>query len=390
MLGVKLAYLNLKEAGLRTWLNVAVLSLTFIFIVGYQGLYVGMLKDSSRAMIDEEVAGGQYWHKNYDPYDALTLEDSHGKIPVSLEELINQKKATPILIRQATIYPAGRMQTAQLRGIDPAQTIVTIPLSFLDNNKEELPVLIGTKMAKAKNLHVGDSLIVRWRDTNGTFDAVEGKIVHIMKTQVQTIDSGVLWVPLDRLREMTVMPDEATIVTISQDVSKYESYSGWPFKDQKFLIRDLTEMVKADSVSAKIMYVILLFLGMLAVFDTQILSIFRRRKEIGTLIALGMTRTQVISLFTIEGVFHGVLALVVSAVIGTPLLYLFSLKGMPLPQVTNEYGFALADRIYPVYTAGLVFGTAALVMVIVTIVSFLPTREIAKLKPTEALKGKLA
>jgi len=390
MLGVKLAYRNIKEAGLRTWLNVAVLALTFMVIVGFQGLYTGMLAQSSRAMIDDEVAGGQYWHENYDPLDGLSLEESHGKIPEGLTEMIKQKKATPILIRQATIYPAGRMQTAQLKGIEPSQTILNIPSDSLDTTEDELPVLIGKRMAKSKNFHIGDYVTIRWRDTHGTFDAVEGKIVHVMNTQVPSIDSANLWIPLDKLQKMTVMENEATIVVISQDVSQYNSYTGWQFKNQAFLIRDLTEMVKSKRVSSSIIFIILLFLGMLAIFDTQVLSIFRRRKEIGTLMALGMTRIQVISLFTIEGMFHGVLALCVSLVFGMPLLYLLSAKGIAIPQVTEGYGYALSDRLFPVYSAGLVLGTAILVMIIVTIVSFLPTREIAKLKPTEALKGKIS
>ena len=64
MLGAKLAFRNINEAGLRTWLNVAVLALTFIVIVGFQGLYTGILAQSSRAMIEDEVAGGQCWHQN--------------------------------------------------------------------------------------------------------------------------------------------------------------------------------------------------------------------------------------------------------------------------------------------------------------------------------------
>ncbi len=61
-------------------------------------------------------------------------------------------------------------------------------------------------------------------------------------------------------------------------------------------------------------------MAMLAVFDTQVLSIFRRQKEIGTYVALGMTRGQVVKLFTIEGAMHSVLAALVGAVYGIPLL----------------------------------------------------------------------
>jgi ABC-type lipoprotein release transport system permease subunit len=44
--------------------------------------------------------------------------------------------------------------------------------------------------------------------------------------------------------------------------------------------------------------------------------------------------------------------------------------------------------LYPAYSTGLVFGTILLVLAATTIVSFLPTRKIVTLKPTDALKGK--
>jgi len=42
------------------------------------------------------------------------------------------------------------------------------------------------------------------------------------------------------------------------------------------------------------------------------------------------------------------------------------------------------------YSAGLVAATTFLVLVITTIVSYLPTRKIAKLKPTDALRGRMS
>ena len=132
-------------------------------------------------------------------------------------------------------------------------------------------------------------------------------------------------------------------------------------------------------------------LAMLAVFDTQILSIFRRKKEIGTLVALGMTRKEVVALFTIEGSMHGILAAIAGAIYGAPLLVLFAKHGWTMPKGTmDEYGYAIADTIYPLYSAMLVAGTVAIIMVTVIIVSYLPSRKIAHLNPTEALKGKVS
>jgi ABC-type lipoprotein release transport system permease subunit len=129
---------------------------------------------------------------------------------------------------------------------------------------------------------------------------------------------------------------------------------------------------------------------MLAIFDTQVLAVFRRRKEIGTLMALGLTRLRTIMLFTLEGALNGILAAIAAAIYGTPLLILFAKHGMSMPEAADSYGYALASRILPSYSVRLVLGTAIIVMATVTIVSYLPTRRISKMKPTEALRGKIS
>jgi ABC-type lipoprotein release transport system permease subunit len=110
----------------------------------------------------------------------------------------------------------------------------------------------------------------------------------------------------------------------------------------------------------------------------------------GTLMALGFTRAKVIGLFTLEGFFHGVLAALVAAAYGLPLLAWIGRTGWALPGDVDSYGFAIGDRLFPAYSLGLVAGTTVLVLVVTTVVSFLPTRRIAKLKPTDALRGRLS
>lgn len=387
----KLAYRNIKGAGLRTWLNVSVLTLTYILIVWHQGFFTGMLKQGTKAMIDDDIGGGQYWHKNYDPIDPLTYDDSHGIIPDKLQELIKENKATPILIRQGAIYPKGRMQTILLRGIDPEQTILKIPSKKLISEDEDiLPVLIGKRMARTTGLSEGDTVTVRWRDVNGTFDAIDGTVVEIMNTKVPAIDYGQLWVPLKTLQKITCMENEASYFVLDTSASLQEDMPDWKFRNQDFLLKDITDLVKSKRISAGIMYAILLFLGILAIFDTQILSIFRRRKEIGTLMALGMSRIKIIVLFTLEGVMHGILAIFFAVILGTPLILFTSTHGIPLPKATEGYGFAVSEKLFPAYSIGLIIGTVTAIMITVTIVSFLPSRRIAKLRPTDALRGKVS
>ena len=105
--------------------------------------------------------------------------------------------------------------------------------------------------------------------------------------------------------------------------------------------------------------------------------------------ALGMTRFKVIGLFTLEGAMHGILAALVAALYGIPLISYSANKGWAMPESIDTFGYAIGEKIFPVYSAGLITGTTLLVLIITTIVSFLPVRRISRLKPTDALRGKL-
>lgn len=388
-LAIKLAYRNLIGAGLRTWLNVIVLSFAFVMIIWAKGLLVGWDHQAKTDMTNWEIGGGQYWHETYDPYDQFTLNDAHAPIPAELKTEIEQGNVVPVLITQGTIYPGGRMQPILIKGINPQQQLLELPTQKLDTAVSAIPAIIGTNMARNNKLNIGDYVTIRWRDVKGTFDAAGIIITGIFKTNVPTVDVSQVWIPLEKLQSMLLQPGEATVLTFKDSEKERAEIQGWKLKTFKALVADIEEMIKTKSVGQSVFYIILMLLAMLAIFDTQILSIFRRQKEIGTYIALGYTRHKVVGLFTIEGAMHALLAALVAAVYGIPFFIWQSKTGLTLPVDSAEYGFAIADTMYPVYSAGLIVTTVFIVFMTTTVVSYLPSRKIAKMNPTEALRGKL-
>jgi putative ABC transport system permease protein len=385
----KLAAKNLIGAGLRTWLNVIVLSFSFLIIIWHKGLLNGWDRQARNDMFNWETGTGQYWQSSYDPYDPFSLSDAHSKIPSTFDSLLSGGKIAPVLIAQGTIYPGGRIQSILIKGIDPEQKVLKLPGSLFLKSDVDLPVLIGSKMAGDNGLKVGDAITIRWRDVHGTFDANEMKVIGIFETNVPSVDAGQVWVPLNKLQKMMGTPGEATILVCGNFDKTGRITEGWKFKSSEDLLKTVTDIIKMKSVGGIVLYVILMSLAMLAIFDTQVLSIFRRQKEIGTYIALGMTRSQVVGLFTLEGSLNSVLAALLAAVYGIPLLALQAAKGMSFAGAGKSYGLVIADKIFPVYSLGLVVTTIVIILITTTIVSYLPSRRIAKMKPTEALRGKL-
>lgn len=387
MIALKLAFKNLIGAGLRTWLNVTVLSFAYVLIIFWNGMLNGWDRQGSRDTVYWEAGKGQLWHPAYDKYDVFSIQDAHAPVTAEAEKLVNEGKLTPILFTPATAYPQGRQQGILLKGIDPDQKIIKIPSSILKKSSQgENLALIGKRTAKAMLLKEHDRMLVRWRDKNGTFDAVEITIAGIFNSNVPSVDAGQVWLNLDTLRKMTSMPDEATILISGSDEIK-SNIGMWEYKDLDFLLADLNKIIESKRAGAMIIQGMLLLIALLAIFDTQVLSIFRRQKEIGTYIALGMTRSQVVGIFTVEGGAHSILAAILGAVYGIPLFIWLSTKGISFG--VNDMGITMAETIYPFYSIGLILTTTLFVIASATIVSYIPAKKISKMKPTDALKGKV-
>ncbi len=388
----KLAYRNIKGAGIRTWLNVFVLSMAFVILIYLQGLYNGIGDMSVRIAVDTHYGGGQIWSPEYDPYDQLTLQDMNTPLPPALLALVESGDATPMLMYPGAIYPKDLRQGVVLRGLPREQQIVNLPTSRLSEQKDgTLPVVIGSRWAGDLNIQKGETFTLQWRDANGSYDALDAEVIHIMETENNLLDSRNLWIDLSLLQDMIGVENAATYLILRQDFPETQiPLTDWNYQSVYDLSADVRAFVVAKSSGSVFFYGFLIALAGLAIFDTQVLNLWRRKKEMGTMMAMGMTRGRLIKLFTLEGSLHGIMAAIAALIWGGPLLYWQMTAGFKLPYDEDMIGFLMPRVIFPAYTLGLILFTTVLTLTIVTIVSYLPVRKISDLKPTDALRGKMS
>lgn len=389
-LALKLAIKNLLGAGLRTWLNVFILSLAFVIMLFYNGMLEGWSRDGVRDMIRSEVGHGQFWVQGYDNLDPYTFEDAHAEVTPEVQALIDNKEMSPMLIREASLYPQGRMQGAVLKGLDVEQTVLPdLPLRQLADSNVEYGLILGRRMANSLQVQEGETMLMRWRDVHGAFDARSFTVVHVFDTDNPPIDIGQVYLDIDVLQEMTMLQHQYSVLTVGEDFSQVSAIEGWTYKSLDDLLAYFYAGLAAERTSAMVTYFFLLLIGMLAIFDTQVLSVFRRTKEIGTYIALGMTRKQVMRLFTVEGTMYSLFAVVVGALWGTPLFLAINSVGINFGNMQMDgAGYAIPQVVYPYYSPWIVMLGISSLVVASAIVSYIPARKIAKLKPTDAIRGK--
>jgi len=212
-------------------------------------MYDGMLQHAKQVTMDTEIAGGAYWHSEYDPLDPLTFEDAHSVPPAAVQALVGEKKAFPVLVSQASIYPGGRIMPG--------------------HEEIALPVLIGKGMASDTKLEVGDVFTIRWLDADRTYDANEGTVVHIMDTENFKLDMGHIWIPLNKAQAMLAMEGEATYVTYEKGIPPVQNKGDWIPRDINYLVQDMEAIIEADKPGAQVMYMVLLALAAMGIFNAQ-------------------------------------------------------------------------------------------------------------------------
>ena len=132
----KIAIKNLFGAKLSTGLNVFITSISFFLVIFVSGMYDGMREHAKNITIETEIAGGTYWHPEYDSMDPRTFEDSHSIIPTKIKKLVDQKQAFAVLVSQASIYPNGRIMPVIMKGVIPEQKIVDVPTNVLTDHDD--------------------------------------------------------------------------------------------------------------------------------------------------------------------------------------------------------------------------------------------------------------
>ena len=378
---------NFYRQGLRAFLNVLVTALSIVALIFMLSLLNGFQAQATRNLVSTDVGGGHYRVPGFDILTPTKWGDLTMPVPEVLDGLLVRDKAE-VLVQQGQLYPNRRLYPVQLRGIAMDQSLLNLPLaglkSFEDKPGEVIPAVVGVKMARKAHLEKGDTVVLKWRDKGGAVDARDVLIVDVGDIVNPRIDDGVVWLRLDHLRSMTDREGEVSWVAVREYLGQVQ---GFEFQGIEMLMADLLAMLRQDRINSKILWGILMVLVCTSVFNTQILNIFKRQKEIGTLMALGMEPQWIVRIFTLEGVIAALWALGLAVVLGVPFFIWFQGVGFDVTHL-SEASFPVRETVYPDYQPREILVSVFIVMSLIILSAWVPVKKITRLDPTLALRGR--
>lgn len=266
-------------------------------------------------------------------------------------------------------------------------------------------VLLGVDIAKLFDAEPGSWVTIEFKDRNGVYDAIQAQVSGIINTGNPEIDQNVVFVPLNLAQERLAMKNEVTEIAVllnserkldrfkknlASELSKlpgvHQKFETLSWKEQA---ADFLAFMRADSQGSYIIVYILVVIIIAGIMNTMLMAVFERVREIGTLMALGMTKSQIKRMFLLEGAVTGGIGSIAGMILGLIFMIPFSKNGI---NIAALYGSDV-NMIYLVknYIYGSVRFTPFMIAFLIGIgvallASYLPARSAAKLKPVQALR----
>lgn len=412
----KIAFKNLFRSKLRTLVSMAAIAFGVMIVVFARGIVLGMLKTVYDDHIQYnsghiKIVDREYQRRerlltlNY-PVDGLAGEGV-AAMTAALEKLEGVEMVIPRLKFGATVSTDDELVALSGWGVNPEQEV-----AFTDLEKDlvegrmvrpgQAEVVMGTALLKKINRRVGDRVTIVYNTAFGSLKGSTFTIVGRLQSTLKLLDEAVFYLPLDQAQTLLEMEDQATelllvtkdLQTVPRVLPAVQAVLGEAGAGDRYVAlsyRETSDLIPLMDLSAIIfnyVYLLIVLLSCVVVFNTMLMIIKERTKEIGMMTALGLEGKNILQLFAVEGAFMGVAGSLVGAILG----YLVTAY---LGKVGFDYGQALSGMdteilfdtmIYPVASvanAAFAFGFG---VVVVTLACLIPARRAARLEPTVAMR----
>ena len=277
--------------------------------------------------------------------------------------------------------------------------------------KNDDGVLIGSRFAKHMNIMVGDTLTLTGLGYHGTSSAGLFPVRAIVNVPNPKLDGLMIYGSISNVQEYFSAYDVsenmdtsffATSYAINLNRKDYSSILKTKNKitemldTEKFLVRDwklankeLANQIKSDNESGKMMIALLYLVIAFGIFGTVLMMIAERKREMGVMIAVGMKKTKLAFIISIEMFFISIFGLFAGMLASIPIVALghlnpIRLKGEMADMMAN-YGMEpiLPMAWFDMYYLNQVF----VISIIVAVVMIYPIFIIRKLNVIDALRG---
>lgn len=261
-------------------------------------------------------------------------------------------------------------------------------------------VAISRGLATLLDLDVGDRVVLQSRTPAGAMNALSAPVSGLYAAGNGLLDGLGLLLTRDLAEQLLTTDGASSHVAVrlarrdqSERLAEDLRAVAPPNVEVRTWQQETADLRRLQSIRQRALdLIVLALLAMSAtgIANTILMAAYERIREVGTLQALGMTRSRVVALFLNEGAMIGLLGAAIGSAIGTSVVAYYEVNGLDLSFAARggaagnlPFSTMLYLKVDPVTVAlAVVFG-----VLVATLASIYPAYVASRMAPADAVRG---
>ena len=264
-------------------------------------------------------------------------------------------------------------------------------------SKRPNTMIVGKKLADKLNLKIRSKVVIAFQDTNGDIISLLYRIEGIFRSGNSMFDDYNVFVKNNSI--FYNLPDlngyhEIPVLTTYNDITKSLKFDLQKINDSidvKSWDDIAVELAYANKMMSSFLYIFMLIVlsGLsFGIINTMLMAVLERKKEIGMLMSIGMTKIYIFLMICFETVFLSLVSIPFALLITYFTVDYFSVVGIDLSVVASGLeNFGVGSMFYLKLPSEYYINLSMLVVFISFISSIFPAIRALKINPAEATKS---
>jgi lipoprotein-releasing system permease protein len=342
------------------------------------------MEETLRVMeVEDEETNSKTLVEMQDGYKIVAGIDNPAGIIESVKQFEGVVGVSEVLRGRVSLETASRQRDVEPYGIDLENHQIVLG-SLEDFRSNPLGIIVGQRLASRLDINVGDPIFLNYLGERTRF-----RVSGIFETGVGDIDMDRVFIHLREARSLMRRPNGASFLQVSlqdpqlapQVAAHMKQVLGHWVASWQERERAWIEVFRALRVSSAITVSIIILISGLGMFNTLVMIVMEKHREIAILRSMGYTRKDISSIFLWQGFMVLFVGTALGWLFGAVVTYLISKMPIRIRGIFSTDSFVVNWDMNHYYAAAIV------ATVVVMVASYFPARRAARLEPGAIIRG---
>jgi ABC-type lipoprotein release transport system permease subunit len=400
-----LAWRNIWRNPRRSLITMASVFFAVLLAIFMRSATKGVYENMTDTMVRFSSGYIQVHAKGY--WDERVLDNSFVQSDGLVDSLLDLGMASvvPRLETFALLSYGDKSRPIAIIGIDPIHESEATGLGrkviegVLPTSNEH-GIIIGSKLAQAMRISVGDTVVMIGQGYHGSMAAALLPVKTVIRFGSPRLDENLAYMPIRSCQSVfsadslltsysVMISDPASVVEQSAKISSLLDTGRYEVMHWKEMLPELDQLIEADSAGHYLTIYLLYLVISFGLFGTMLMMTRERLHEFGILVAIGMKKHVLGMIVVAELFFISIAGIISASLVGYPLVTWLKYHPIHVGGRVGELyeGFGLEAIIPCSNDPGVIAYQALLVMAVTMVLSLYPFFKIQRLSPLQAINS---